>query len=106
MSGFQRSSLRFKAQLPRNRWNLLYTCLAGVFAAIAVLPLVLVLAYVLVKGGSLISLQRLTQLPPPPGLDGGEHTGQAGVEEIPAVAGQLGLEAQGRALKTTHGHGA
>ena len=71
IGGFQRSSLRFKAQLPRNRWNLLYTCLAGVFAAIAVLPLVLVLAYVLVKGGSLISLQLLTQLPPPPGLEGG-----------------------------------
>jgi phosphate transport system permease protein len=70
-SGFEKASLRFQGSLPRNRWNLLYTCLAGGFATIAVLPLVLVLAYVLVKGGGLISLQLLTQLPPPPGLEGG-----------------------------------
>jgi phosphate transport system permease protein len=35
------------------------------------LPLVLVLAYVLFKGGSLISANLLTQLPPAPGLEGG-----------------------------------
>jgi phosphate transport system permease protein len=36
-----------------------------------VLPLIVVIAYVLFKGGSLITLQLLTALPPPPGLDGG-----------------------------------
>jgi phosphate transport system permease protein len=65
------SSLRFKASLPRNRWNALFTAIAALFSLIAVLPLVLLLAYVLFKGGSLISASLLTQLPPAPGLEGG-----------------------------------
>jgi phosphate transport system permease protein len=64
-------SLRFKASLARNRWNTLFSAIAALFSLIAVLPLVLVLAYVLFKGGSLISASLLTQLPPAPGLDGG-----------------------------------
>ena len=70
-STFQRSTLTYSSGLPRNRWNLFCTSLAGLFAAIAVLPLVLVLVYVLIKGGSLITAQLLTQLPPAPGLAGG-----------------------------------
>jgi phosphate transport system permease protein len=69
--GFSRSSLRFNTSLARNRWNLFFTVVAAVFAAMAVLPLVLVLGYVLVKGGSLLSIRLLTELPPPPGLEGG-----------------------------------
>ena len=68
---FRRSSLRFNGSLSRNRWSLLFTLVAAVFAMIAVLPLLLVLGYVLVKGGALISLRLLTELPPPPGLEGG-----------------------------------
>ncbi len=68
---YQRGSLQLRPGLARNRWNQLLTGMAGLFAAIAVLPLVLVLAYVLIKGGSLLSLQLLTQLPPAPGLEGG-----------------------------------
>jgi len=68
---FARNSLRFQASLPRNRWNALYTTLAATFSAVVVLPLFLVLVYVLFKGGSLLSFQLLTQLPPAPGLDGG-----------------------------------
>jgi phosphate transport system permease protein len=64
-------SLHFKASLPRNRWNSFFSVVAGLFALIAVIPLVLVLGYVLFMGGSLISAQLLTELPPPPGLDGG-----------------------------------
>jgi len=63
--------LRYRHGLARNRRNTALTAIAAVFASIAVLPLVLVLAYVLVKGGSLISLQLLSQLPPAPGLGGG-----------------------------------
>ena len=70
-SGFSRSSLRFSPTLSRNRWNALFTLVAAGFALIAVLPLVLVLVYVLIKGGSLLSFNLLTQLPPPPGLEGG-----------------------------------
>jgi phosphate transport system permease protein len=68
---FSRSSLRLNSSLARNRWNLFFTVVAAVFAVMAVLPLVLVLGYVLVKGGTLLSLRLLTELPPPPGLEGG-----------------------------------
>jgi phosphate transport system permease protein len=64
-------SLDFRASLSRNRWNSFFSVLAGLFAVIAVIPLVLVLGYVLFMGGSLISARLLTELPPPPGLDGG-----------------------------------
>jgi phosphate transport system permease protein len=70
-SGFRSSSLRFNRSLSRNRWNALFTIVAAVFAITAVLPLILVLGYVLVKGGSLLSARLLTELPPPPGLEGG-----------------------------------
>ena len=71
MTSFPRGSLFHRPSLARNRFNQLFTALAALFTAIAVLPLLLVLAYVLVKGGSLITLSLLTQLPPAPGLEGG-----------------------------------
>ena len=71
MTSFERGSLTLEPGLARNRWNQSLTVLAALFTSLAVLPLVVVIAYVLIKGGSLISLQLLTQLPPPPGLDGG-----------------------------------
>jgi len=70
-SAFAGTSLRFKPSLPRNRWNSFFSAIAALFSLIAVLPLFLVLAYVLFKGGSLISTSLLTQLPPAPGLEGG-----------------------------------
>ncbi len=68
---FERRPLTFDPTLKRNRLNRLFTGIAGLFGAIAVLPLFLVLIYVLVKGGQLLSFSLFTQLPPPPGLDGG-----------------------------------
>lgn len=65
------SSLHRRPSLPRNRWNAIFTLLAGLFAAIVVLPLVLVLAYVMIKGGSMMSFKLLTELPPAPGMEGG-----------------------------------
>ena len=65
------SSLHRRPSLPRNRWNATFTLLAGLFAAIVVLPLVLVLAYVMIKGGSMMSFKLLTELPPAPGMEGG-----------------------------------
>ena len=67
----QRGSLQHRPGLARNRFNQLCTALAALFTAIAVLPLVLVLVYVLIKGGSLITVSLLSQLPPAPGLEGG-----------------------------------
>jgi phosphate transport system permease protein len=68
---FERRSLSFDPNLKRNRINRLLTGIASTFAGISILPLVLVLAYVLFKGASLLSLSLFTQLPPPPGLEGG-----------------------------------
>jgi phosphate transport system permease protein len=47
------------------------TGLVAIAATVAVLPLVMVLAYVLIKGGQLISLSLFTELPPSAGLSGG-----------------------------------
>jgi phosphate transport system permease protein len=64
-------SLKFNPSLERNRKDKLFTTIAGSFAAIAVLPLFLVLIYVLIQGGRLLSIGLFTQLPPAPGLEGG-----------------------------------
>ena len=63
--------LAYKQGLRRNLIARLLTVISGLFAAIAVLPLIAVLIYVLIKGGQKISLSLLTELPPPPGLEGG-----------------------------------
>ncbi|MCX5933078.1 MAG: phosphate ABC transporter permease PstA [Cyanobacteria bacterium] len=64
-------SLQFNPGLKRNRTDKLFTSIAGLFSLIAVLPLFLVLIYVLIQGGKLISVSLFTQLPPAPGLEGG-----------------------------------
>ena len=68
---FERRPLYFDSSLKRNRLNKLFTSVAGLFASVAVLPLFLVIIYVLIQGGRLISLSIFTELPPPPGLVGG-----------------------------------
>ena len=68
---FRRGGLQFRPGLTRNLWNALMTGLVAIAATVAVLPLVMVLAYVLVQGGKLISLKLFTELPPAPGLSGG-----------------------------------
>lgn len=68
---YDRRPLSFDPRLRRNRLNDLFSFISGLFATLAVLPLVLVLVYVLVQGGRLISLRLFTQLPPAPGLEGG-----------------------------------
>lgn len=68
---FDRRPLTFDSTLKRNRINRICTSIAAIFSAIAILPLFLVLLFVLVQGGRLISLDLFTQLPPAPGLEGG-----------------------------------
>jgi len=87
--------LSYKPGLQRNLLSRLLTLIAGLFSAICVLPLVLVLAYVLIMGGGKISLGLLTQLPPPPGLEGG-GIGNAIIGTI-IVSIIAGLIAQGMA---------
>lgn len=55
----------------RNLISRFLSSLAALFSMIAVLPLVAVLAYVLIKGGSMLSPRLFTELPPAPGLSGG-----------------------------------
>jgi len=66
-----RPDLTYKPRLARNIASRLLTVIAGFFAAAAVLPLILVLGYVLLKGAAKINIGLLTELPPPPGLEGG-----------------------------------
>ena len=66
-----RPDLTYKPDIKRNIVSRILTILAGLFSTVSVLPLILVLGYVLLKGASKISLTLLTELPPPPGLDGG-----------------------------------
>ena len=66
-----RPDLSYQPTAARNIRSRFLTYVAALFSGIAVLPLVLVLGYVLVKGGSTLSITLLTELPPPPGLEGG-----------------------------------
>ena len=63
--------LSYQPRAARNIGSRVLTVVAAIFSGIAVLPLVLVLGYVLIKGGSTLGLNLLTELPPPPGLEGG-----------------------------------
>jgi len=68
---FHDASLAYNFFLKHNREGVFYTLLSGLFAAIAILPMLLVLGYVIWTGGSLMNVALFTQLPSPPGLSGG-----------------------------------
>ncbi|WP_115009099.1 phosphate ABC transporter permease PstA [Synechococcus sp. N5] len=86
------SDLSYKPFKRRNISSRALSFLAALFAAIAVLPLILVLGYVLVQGGSKISLALLTQLPPPPGLeDGGIANAIVGTLVVTAIAALIAV---------------
>ena len=63
--------LSYKSWRKRNLGSRFLSLLAGLFALLCVLPLIAVLAYVLIKGISTINWDLFTQLPPPPGGEGG-----------------------------------
>ena len=86
------SDLSYKPFQRRNISSRALSFIAALFAAIAVLPLILVLGYVLVQGGSKISLALLTQLPPPPGLeDGGIANAIVGTLVVTAIAALIAV---------------
>lgn len=62
------SGLTYNPYAPRNVWNRAMNLLVTLFSTIAVLPLVVVIVYVLYKGGGAITPAIFTELPPPPGL--------------------------------------
>ena len=61
--------LSYNHSLKRNIGNKLLTLTSGLFAIISVLPLLLVISYILIKGGSYINLETLILEPEPPGDD-------------------------------------
>ncbi len=63
------TSLNYNKGLRRNVTESILTLTAGIFSVIAVLPLILVLMYVFIKGASYINLDILTLEPQPPGDD-------------------------------------
>ena len=63
------SDLNYKPTKNRNIYEIIYTILSALAALIAIIPLVLVLAYVIIKGGLNINFEMLTSLPEPPGDD-------------------------------------
>ena len=63
--------LSYKSWRKRNLVSRFLSLLAALFALLCVLPLIAVLAYVLIKGASTINWDLFTQLPPPPGGEGG-----------------------------------
>ena len=69
MTNSSKKSLTFNPSLTRNIGNKALTITSAFFAFISVLPLILVISYVLIKGGSYINLDTLILEPEPPGDD-------------------------------------
>lgn len=64
-------SLKRSSASPRTLFSQIMTVLVFLCAAIALVPLVSVLSYVVIQGASRLSLDLFTQLPPPPLAKGG-----------------------------------
>jgi len=69
MNYTSQKSLTYNPSLTRNIGNKALTVASALFAIISVLPLILVISYVLIKGGSYINLDTLILQPEPPGDD-------------------------------------
>ena len=69
MNNSNQSKLTYNPSLKRNIGNKVLTIISALFAVISVLPLLLVISYVLIKGGSYINLETLILEPEPPGDD-------------------------------------
>lgn len=75
-SSFPESSLTRNLSSPRTLFNTAMTVVAFICGALALLPLLAVLSYVIIRGFSSINLDVFTQLPPAP-LRGGGGFGNA-----------------------------
>lgn len=60
-----------KSSDARSIFNKAMTVLAGTLVVVALIPLLAVLSYVLIKGAGRLNLDLLTKLPPPPMVPGG-----------------------------------
>lgn len=64
-------NLKREASSPRSLFGLIMTGISAICLTITTIPLFLLIGYVLYKGGSRLGLDLFTELPPPPGLEGG-----------------------------------
>ena len=69
MNSSSNNKLTYNPSLNRNIGNKILTITSALFAAISVIPLLLVISYVLIKGGSYLNLETLILEPEPPGDD-------------------------------------
>jgi len=69
MNYTSQKTLTYNPSITRNIGNKALTIASALFAIISVLPLILVISYVLIKGGSYINLDTLILEPEPPGDD-------------------------------------
>lgn len=69
--GFDAQGLKRNKTSNRSLFNTIMTGLAGLCIGLTLIPLVLVLTYVVIKGGNRLDAALFTQLPPAPGLQGG-----------------------------------
>lgn len=87
-------NLNYDKSKTRNVVNSLMTTLSAIFAAICVLPLVFVIGYVIVKGGSQITWDLLLLEPEPPGDDisgGGIGPAITGTIVISSIASLISI---------------
>ncbi|AFZ43917.1 phosphate ABC transporter membrane protein 2, PhoT family [Halothece sp. PCC 7418] len=68
---FEMQGLKKNTSSGRTIFNIVMTTLATLCMVVTLIPLVLVLTLVLVRGIGRLDLALFTQLPPPPGLEGG-----------------------------------
>tara|TARA_Y100001968_G_scaffold118000_1_gene107457 strand:+ start:1748 stop:2677 length:930 start_codon:yes stop_codon:yes gene_type:complete len=87
------TELNFKPNARRNIYNKLLTTMALIFTCIAILPLILVISYILIKGISQLNLSLLTQLPEPPGTENAGGIGNAilGTFLVTGIAGFISV---------------
>jgi phosphate transport system permease protein len=71
MDTFDIAGLKKKSSSGRAIFNIAMTTLASLCIVVTLIPLVLVLTLVLVRGIGRLDWQLFTELPPPPGLEGG-----------------------------------
>ncbi len=88
------NSLYYKKKLSRNVGNKVFTSLSLICALIATLPLILLVSYIFIKGGSQISPDLFTLEPNPPGDDldaGGINPALIGTLIITSVASIIAI---------------
>ncbi len=89
-----KSTLTYQKFSQRSISSIALNIVALIFTIITVLPLILVLGYILIKGGSQINLSLLTQLPEPPGDDlsaGGIGNAIIGTFIVSGIAGIIAV---------------